>query len=699
MYNLETFVWDMPTGIVRDVWLALASLGRGRNGQDCRLERVWIRWHDNSDAPPALSLAHPLSGNLPPIHAAYTLNANTATAISQQPSFSLPSYPRIDCRTFSILPPLKSLSVLDIDELPYAEELSVLIERSLPKLRELRIGIARHAAYDVWVRPAEDAAEDAPPVGNIPHQLSRPGGILGLLTSRIGQDTSRLTGYSESAMRAKPRPIQAETVVASNFPPELPQSSCSKIAGTNSGRPDAVPSLNNLAASQEELASSFSEQRLEERTPSKASPTPSTKDLPGSDPSSVCDDSNTSKEGLQPTFSSQGSSDDQSRPTISSADNVLPKLGLEVLELERVPLSIPVLMKVIDWSRIMCLTILGCRNHEQLWRILHQKFTPPIHSHGPSPRAGSSNSSLKITIDNLTPCPTSSACREYALRLRRIHTDAVPGALISVIKETLPPDSLEWLFLQDVPQHKSNVSVDTIFRKAVLRHRGSLKKLLIDSRAYMGENMPEANLAWKKWMANREVLTFITSGKLPVLRELGISIDYKDWHYFLQRLPHMPQLRSLYIPFVAERVPAARSESRELAMQVLDTVTLHPELELCYLGIHSKCFEILEVAPGYRPPSSDLSSNSYDAEAHGDDDDDDDSDDDDADVFHSPTLAATAQSGGYPDDESEWSSSQGGDSDDEYIDPTARAAKQFKLRAILFYDDKVSIFKARHGRL
>lgn len=48
MRSLETFIWDMPTGILRDVWLALSSLGDRGDGQACRLEKLWVRWHDNS---------------------------------------------------------------------------------------------------------------------------------------------------------------------------------------------------------------------------------------------------------------------------------------------------------------------------------------------------------------------------------------------------------------------------------------------------------------------------------------------------------------------------------------------------------------------------------------------------------------------------------------------------------------------------
>jgi hypothetical protein len=43
MVNLETFIWDIPTGVVREVWIALASLA-DRPGHDCRLENVRIRW-------------------------------------------------------------------------------------------------------------------------------------------------------------------------------------------------------------------------------------------------------------------------------------------------------------------------------------------------------------------------------------------------------------------------------------------------------------------------------------------------------------------------------------------------------------------------------------------------------------------------------------------------------------------------------
>lgn len=47
MKNLETFVWDMPTGVLSQVFMALASLAD--QPDECKLNRVWVRWHDNSE--------------------------------------------------------------------------------------------------------------------------------------------------------------------------------------------------------------------------------------------------------------------------------------------------------------------------------------------------------------------------------------------------------------------------------------------------------------------------------------------------------------------------------------------------------------------------------------------------------------------------------------------------------------------------
>ncbi|KAG9707962.1 hypothetical protein KCU73_g17581, partial [Aureobasidium melanogenum] len=50
------------------------------------------------------------------------------------------------------------------------------------------------------------------------------------------------------------------------------------------------------------------------------------------------------------------------------------KLLLASLELEDVPLSIPVMLNAIDWSILTTLTLLHCYNHELLWKALRRQF-------------------------------------------------------------------------------------------------------------------------------------------------------------------------------------------------------------------------------------------------------------------------------------------------------------------------------------
>ncbi|EHL03388.1 hypothetical protein M7I_0610 [Glarea lozoyensis 74030] len=196
MVNLEAFVWDMPTGVLRDVWLALSSLPRWSSDEDCRLERVWVRWHDNSD-PANATVAQP-SGS-----AATTtpqmLSGSTMTAIgwTLPPGFTnTPTAPRsyalspVEYPTLSVLPPLKSLSVLDIDELDYLDEMSVLIAKSKDRLRELRVGISQKAITRDFAIPW-----DGQDLHQVDHKAQWPGastvgerrlgGVLGILLGRI----------------------------------------------------------------------------------------------------------------------------------------------------------------------------------------------------------------------------------------------------------------------------------------------------------------------------------------------------------------------------------------------------------------------------------------------------------------------------------------------------------------------------------
>jgi hypothetical protein len=726
MRNLETFIWDMPTGILRDIWLALASLGDRDDGQDCRLERIWVRWHDNSDVPSPTLPTVPMATN--PI-----LVPPTSTSTAQPPVFVIPPYPRVEFPTFSILPPLKSLSVLDIDELPYAEEMSVLLERSVHKLRELRLGIAQHAHLDDWVRPLEDQVHGAPLNGDNIHPASRPAGILGLLVSRFC-DVFRPIDVAKGS--PDPFEDQKNFEISSGLPPALisamdvppivqaeledstPSAAGSKQPGTLHNFAVEAPSLlsnEGSVPSLEAMTASFAAQNLEraevapplsELQPSGNTATNnSTSDLIPVEAPHAADDlsatprptsNNTSNDRLPGQAElSLGTLNTLLFPECHEERTVL-KLKLEVLELERVPISIQVLSQAIDWSRLTCLTILGCRNHEQLWKALRKQFSPSKRS---SSSSGFSNGMRQSTPGRpFVECSSGSRFRastgaqettpgmtyhSFPLIIRRLHTDAVSPALIAFIRDTLPPDSLENLFLQEGLNYKTTVTMDAIYRGALRRHRRSLKKLLVESEDKSEDGPPHA---WRRWIFNREVLSFITSGQMPSLRELGMAIDYKDWHFFLQRLPHATQLRSLFIPYVADHVHG-RSDSRELGMQVLDIVALRPELELCYLGIQSKCFEILEYPKGRRP-SVDYSSAAGAGDSGASDDED---------GGHSQAAAAQPENHG-DDTDSEVSSSRDAETDAE-DDHMVQGTRQFKLREILFYDDKVSIFKARHGRL
>ena len=115
------------------------------------------------------------------------------------------------------------------------------------------------------------------------------------------------------------------------------------------------------------------------------------------------------------------------------------------------------------------------------------------------------------------------------MNLKRIHTDAVSSSLINFLKDTLAPNSIEWLFLQEGRPYTSSVTIDAIYRGPLRRHKASLKKLMIDSSDRTLGGRAALNHRWKKWIFNREVLNFVTSGKMSSLRELGMAVDYRDW--------------------------------------------------------------------------------------------------------------------------------------------------------------------------
>jgi hypothetical protein len=637
MRNLEAFIWDMPTGVLRDVWLALASLGNRDDGRECRLDKVWVRWHENPGEGSPLASPPAGQGNGPTVPSIPAILHGTASAI-----FQIPPYPRVEFPTFSILPPLRSLTVLDIDEQSYVEEMSVLVENSLHKLRELRIGMADHAQYDAWAMPTDERSLLPPPLASSESRSQQQGGVLGILVHRFCIPT-------HSSRSSSLDPIK-----------------------------DAVPSKSGIEATATPLSGNpkaeFAEQDGQEITQvSRLISESSLEDSSPLDTPSL----HVSKRRKEPVVENP----ENARHDQSTTENggYLKRMQLNTIELERIYLSVLPLARGIDWSRLESITLLGCRNHEFLWKELRQQYAPPTRARTPSTASRTMSTSLggMFTPRNLTPLAKDPIpSEEYRLKIKKIHTDTVSTALIQFIRDALAPNSLDSLFLQENSTYKSSVGIDVIYRGAIRRHRGSLRKLLIDSECRKDDEPGPAS--WRRWVFNRELLGCITSGKMR-LRELSMSIDYKDWHYFLQRLPSLNGLRSLHIAHIADHVHGS-FDSREAALQVLDIVSLRPDLELCYLGVQRSCFEVLEYDDGQRGPSQHPLT-----VVNGDHDTDSEDNDD--------TIEEEIDDGHDFDVET----SHGEETEDE--SPGTAKKMAFKLREILFYDDKVSIFRARHGRL
>lgn len=437
MVNLEAFVWDMPTGVVREIWLALASLA-DRPGHRCRLERIWVRWHDNSEN--ALRMS------------------STPTSTLTPPSRPLQKYKHVEHPSLSVLPPLKSVAVLDIDEPAYVEELGVLIERSRRQLVELRIGIAMKAHMATWVICKNETDLLWESLMGWP----KAGGILSVLSRR------------------EPKTQQDENVAASSD------------AGFASSDPSAPVSQNQSKNGASTQTTSL----------------PQAPNQPNGVPHSASPHSPPTRTHL-PGFFAQPSDE---------------KLNLEVLELERVPLSIPTLLPALDWTRLTTLTLMRCDDHENLWRALRRKYAPPAMP-------------LKRPQNGNQPRPSFSTPNvpEYSLKIKHLRTDTVSPYLMLFIKDTLAPNTLESVYLNEGAGYESSVHIDAIYRHILRKHRLSLRKVSIDASERFGisdnrhGNVDSMSNRWHKWMFNHEMISFVTSGRMPQLRELGMAMHYRDW--------------------------------------------------------------------------------------------------------------------------------------------------------------------------
>ncbi|KAK3898630.1 putative f-box domain-protein [Staphylotrichum tortipilum] len=664
MVNLESFVWDMPTGVLSRVFEALASLAH-RPDSECKLTRVWIRWHDNSqqpDEPGVLDASGIANGTAALVPHGSQL---TSVGILLPPNAAHPppqppvTYSEYHCQypTFSVLPPLTSLSVLDIDEIGYLDEMAVLIERSKDSLQELRVGISAKAAGRPFAQ-----AWDGPGLQQIDHRARWPGAST-IGDRRLGGVLGILVGKIYDIPKRKPRDMPAV--------PAIPATLAGPGPGTN---PLGVPSAWVMPV-----------------TTTMTPVTVPTAQVPVNDQSLALAEG---AEPSSPTGSSaklparpKGKGSKQRKSATHTKKRLQGKLKLQTLALERVVLSLQVCRFAFDWSVLTSLTLLDCAQHDSFWKMLRKQFEP-------------------------TRPDAAGTPAQYHLALRSIHTDSTTMSLMAFIKETLAPNSLETLLLQDRRTTTPPLPLDTVFKSALRRHAASLRKLLLDSSARLAGD----NIRWRQWALTTEVLLYITSGRMKNLRELAVSIRYKDWHTFLQRLPQIPHLRALHIPHLADH-PGAPCDPREIAHQLVDIAAVRPEVGLCYVGVASKCFEIYEACAdrggGGRGGGEETEEESEegsgeeeegeDATAGGDqDDDDDDDDDDDSDGDGDDGADGGDAGGGANTPPAGTSASEGGgdgeDEDDGFVE-MGEGRATLRMREILFYDDKINVFKARHGRI
>lgn len=410
---------------------------------------------------------------------------------------------RVEHPTFSVIPALKSLSVLDIDELPYLDEMSILIARSQKKLRELRVGIAPHAQQRDWVTVWDGEGLEQVDYGATTTAASsigekRLGGVLGVLVGRI----HNMRHSEELPQKASASGVQDRAVETMPVKPTI-SNILPSIASLSMQDREAEQDVDHFGNPMEESTITEGISLFNENLP--ASPEPTVAQSTSARTRKLSELTNVRSRAFTPVPESE-----------PQEELLTGKLKLEVLELERIPLSVTVLRRAFDWSILSTLTLLHCSNHEQLWKVLRRTYTPRTGY----PGSPSASKAFKASY---------TLRSEYQLNLKRIHTNTVSPSLISFLKETLAPNSLEVLFLQEGRSYSSTVTVDAIYRGPMRRHKASLKKLMIDSSEKGPDEHTTISSRWRRWMMNREILTFITSGRMSSLRELAVSIDYKDW--------------------------------------------------------------------------------------------------------------------------------------------------------------------------
>ncbi|MDI1489757.1 MAG: hypothetical protein OHK93_000955, partial [Ramalina farinacea] len=711
MPKLQTFVWDMPTGILRDVWISLSSLG---DHQPSNLEKVHIRFHNNKKAMDSGAVRSRSSIHQPsstataasPSAGPQTTSSTSTTTDPLAPKLVISNH-HVESPNFSILPPLTSIIAIAMDELANLNELSVLVGKSADKVRDLRVGIAPELHSSGFLEDSRAMRCLQAPNGQSTLRLlfseldlDEVAGLAandsttclsnGTSTEKDAQDPA-LSAAASTLTKTTPDVGSAGLDIASIDPALTP---C-KTNGRETNLPNMVD---------ESLTSSTDTEVLGDREP-KSSAFALTSD-PALKATSIQHNHETSPAWQRKSKQS---------------------LKLEILQLERHILDPRLLKKAIDWSTLTSLTLLRCGGTDRLWRAFREWFAPSTRSQSlvlaiPTKSLDKKTGVLpKLRRMPTLSSPADQTTKTYRLNLKSLHTDTVSTDLMVFLKDTLAPNSLQYLFLQDTPEYSSPVTIAQIHKGALRRHHGSLTKILLDSSHGPKTGGRSHALSAKKWTLNRDLLAYITSpGKFPKIRELCVSLEYKDWHYFLQQLPHIPTLRSLHIPVIGEHVYGRDFSIRDVAMGVTNVINLRQECELAYLAIANKCFEIVETPvrkKGRRGRSkgseqnaggagngNDDDSSSDDAVTPHPSDEDDDDDDDDSDEEggggqgNVAAAAAAAQATNAMESSEVDELLDNGSPSSEDEEAAERPAKlvKMKMREILFYDDGVSIFKARH---
>lgn len=494
MINLESFKWDMPTGLTSDVFMALASLDDQPDHRPCKLEQIWVRWHDSRTggisspssvflddgpaptSPPQPPPPVPFPPDQPPSppssgpESIGSLNVNP----SMLPRRRVPySDSRVEYPTFSVLPPVKSLAALEIDQLQYLDEISLLVERSKPILKELRLSIATKAKDQEFVQlkgdqnklQQVDRGARWPGESNIGDR--RLGGVLGVVLGRVYDLRENWLRDSNGDKGSSIPPTQ--TTTAGPATPAIPEDAedadlAPMEMGSRSG-----PQVDD---SGRETVSQGSAIRVSDTSQSsmKAPKAPAKKSQPGD------------------------------------------KLALERLELARIQIHTWLCVHALDWTVLTSLTILQCPGQEKLWKALREQFQPTLVNVRPR-RASSKQAPREVW--------------QYHLKLRSLHVDITTFSMMNFLNSTLAPNSLEDLFLHD---RRRTAAPPVTFRQifqTIKRQHSSLKRLLLDS-SHANRTLGRADNRLPYWSLTSEMIHYMASGKMESLRELSAVIEGED---------------------------------------------------------------------------------------------------------------------------------------------------------------------------